>query len=767
MRARSSAIFLATVLVVLTALACARSSAERNRKLSPQELEAVVDEALVDEKNILGTIVRVDVEGGESFEVAKGYLDASRTTRLTPDTRFLVGSIGKTFTAILVLQLVEQGRLELDAPLIDHLPPEWSATLDEIEHGREMTVEQALRHRTGIADVTNSDAFWGSLVHDSARKWSPLDVLRSVRDQHQAKFRPGKAFDYCNTNYVLLGALVEHVSGRPYRELLRTNILDAVGLDHTFPVEDTLDSCESCGVPIARGYSTIDGRLNDGGGVSVDWAMAEGALVSNAADLSRFHEALRNGALFEHPDTYRRMCDRGPNDAYGLGLEVVTDPDIGLHYGHKGSFLNTRSILAYFPAQRMTVTVCNTYTAFTLAAPEDLMKSVVRHILGVTATEGSEVAFDGPALFSAASTSRISEDRPARGEWSFDLQPEWKLDAIAAEPLVQPDRVAVGANGRIVLLDRGTARVFVLGSSGALLHAFGELEDIDRVGLPFDMFVTADAIHVLYVGNTKDTIISHDGNGKALGTHELEPGISPRAFVDADRYLAVHSSTDVLNRPPNELLEMRSLSRGEGSVLGSFPAEDKLVLATILPRGRFILLEDGIELFPRLVVHLDRNTILVGRSDRYLIERIDLEGGGRLAFSIDGRERRALPPTYATARADETRIAGNRPMPADTREQFLAGYPKRQTYFTSIATDDDGLVYAFVPDVVDPHRQEIDVFSPGGEYLHHAVIELPNGFRKVAPIVIDGDHLLVLVKSDRGTHSLLRYRLRRPAVSGP
>jgi len=766
MKARLSTILLAALLVVLAAVVYLSTSNERGRQFSPRQLEAIVDEALANDKSILGTIVRVDIEGGGTYEAAAGYLDASRTTPLTPQTRFLVGSIGKTFTAVLVLQLVEQGRVRLEDRLIDHLPPEWSAILDEIQNGREMTVEQALRHRTGIADFTNSDAFWDLLVHSPTRKWQPLDVLRRVRDEHRANFRPGSAFEYCNTNYILLGALVEHASGRPYRQLLRETILDEIGLDRTFPVEDSLGSCAACDVPIARGYSTIDGRLRDGRDVSVDWAMAEGALVSNAADLSRFLAALRNGELFQHRDTFRRMSDRGPNDAYGLGLEVVDDPDIGLHYGHKGSFLNTRTIVAYFPARRMTVTVCRTYTAFSMAAPEDLMSSVVRHILGFPAVTEPEAALQGPDLFAALPSPRINQDRPAGGEWDFDPRPEWSLDRIGAEPFVRPSRVAVGAGGTIVLLDRGTARVFVLSPSGALLHAFGDVDDVARLGFPIDMFVAADTTHVLYMGNKKDTVVSYGPDGGVIGTHELERGISPRVFVDEDRYIAVHSSADVLERQPRELLELRSLSRGDSSVLGAFPAEDKLILPAILPRGRFILLEDAIELFPRVIAGLDKSSILLGRSDRYLIEKIDLEGSGRLAFSIEGRERRSLPPGYASARADEARIADDKPLPADARERFLAGYPVRQTFFTRIATDDDGLVYVFVPDILHPGRQEIDIFSPQGDYLHHAVVELPGGSKRVAPLVFDGDHLLALLESTQGAYNLVRYRIRRPTGSG-
>jgi hypothetical protein len=241
--------------------------------------------------------------------------------------------------------------------------------------------------------------------------------------------------------------------------------------------------------------------------------------------------------------------------------------------------------------------------------------------------------------------------------------------------------------------------------------------------------------------------------------------VSPRGFVNADQYVAVRTGPDVLNRPENELLELTSLKKSRGSVLGRIPAEDKLILTTMLPMGRYILLQDDIELFPRLIVHLAGDMLFLGRSDKYLIKKIDLGGRERLAFSITGRIRKPLPADYASDRADVTPVAGDQKMPEEAKVRFVAEFPQRQTHYTKIITDETGLIYVFIPDILDPGRQEIDIFSPNGRYLYHAIIESPDGLEQIWPVAFGQEHLYALVQNDEGTVSLIKYAIRKPAHS--
>lgn len=749
------------ICIVFANSGCADKSVQNEDiQYSHEQLQAVVDEYLEDKTNVLGTIVKIDIHGKESYEAASGYFDSSRTIPVKPNTNFIIGSITKVFTAVLVHQLVEKGHIQLQSPLINYLPPDWSAILKNIEYGNEITVEQALSHRSGIGDMTESEAFMKSLFFDNTKKWNSIDIMKMVQQKKEVKFKPGENFDYCNTNYILLGALIENVSGTSYRESLQKNILARIGLNNTFLVEETFGSHNDT---IAHGYSRIDDKLYDGHEIRVEWTLATGGIVSNADDLIKFYRALVSGTLFDSKETYKKMCQLvGHNESYGQGLEMKNDPEIGLYYGHSGNLLNTRTILAYFPEQQMTISICHTYDGFSMLRPESLMKSVVQSMMGYELTEDTEIEFIGTDILADTSNVIENDDMPINGDWYFDLKEEWSLSRVGTHSITLPGNLHMGDNEELCMLLRGSAKIVVLDSDGNLLYSFGGHGDGPQFEYALDFYVTSDNIHVLDMGRTGDKIKTYDKNGNHVKTYKVEAGVSPRIFVNADHYLGLRSGSNILNRPKYELLELISLKQKNGTVLAKIVAEEKIILSSILPMGRYILLEDDIEIFPRLIIHFDKNMLYLGRSDKYLIKKIDLSGKEQLAFSIKGREREALPPNFGVDRANQTRVGRDQKMPEEMKEKFVAQFPDRHTYYTKITTDEEGLIYVFVPDIMDLGKQEIDIFSPEGKYLYHAVIVLPDGLEKIKPFVFKGEHLFALVKSEEGVQKLVKYNIRRP-----
>jgi len=720
----------------------------------------VVDDYLEDASAILGAIVDIDIQGVGSWEAAGGYFDSSRTAPLEPNTRFIAGSITKMFTAVLVLQLTEEKKVRLDGPLLEYLPPDWSAMLGQIEHFDEITVEHALAHRSGLPDVVASDEFFEAAYLDTTAALTPTDVVRWVQRAGELEFRPGQDYDYCNVNYLLLGGLIEHVSGRTYRQSLQENIFDRIGLENTSLVGATFGSVDGL---LARGYTTVEGVAHDGQNVGVEWAHADGGIITTAGDLIAFSQGLAAGDLFSDANTYARMCRPvGHNDSYGLGIEIIDDPDIGRYYGHRGSFMGSRAILAYFPDDGMTIAISHNYRRFSPLGPEDLLKRVVRSLRG-EAPENVEpdLDFEGPDLLADSSNLVVNEDVPASGEWDFAPREEWSLDRLGDLPLDLVGDMDVGDDGTLYVLDRGTESVGVLDADGNLLRSFGGRNDSGGFEDPQKLFVTPRCIHVLDMVGSGDRIKTYDRRGNQLETTDVARDVSPRVFVDDDRYAAVRSGPDPSNRPPYELFELASLSGGDRSALLRFPAEDKLIVEAMVARGRYILAEDDIRIFPRLIVHFDGEMLYLGRSDAYVIRKIDLSGGVQMAFAVAGREREPLPRDYAVNLADRTEVPGGK-MTAETKERFLARFPERQTLYTRILTDERGLIYVFVPDVTDPAAQEIDIFSPDGRYLYRALLQLPGGTERIRRLEIAGEYLYALVdRAGRGTR-LVKYGILRP-----
>ena len=182
------------------------------------------------------------------------------------------GSITKTFTAAMILQQSEAGLLNLDDPL-----HRWLENFDHVDST--ITIRQLLNHTSGLHNLTNSPAFIVSVLNADSRSWSPEELISTFL--LSPRFTPGSEWHYSNTNYLLLGMILENVTGHSYPDLLRSNCLDPAGLLYTH-----LESSETSILPWVHGWSDLnfDGRPEDinsrdrSANYSAAWSA--GALVS-------------------------------------------------------------------------------------------------------------------------------------------------------------------------------------------------------------------------------------------------------------------------------------------------------------------------------------------------------------------------------------------------------------------------------------------------------------------------------------------------------
>lgn len=280
-----------------------------------------------------GAFARVSGKGGYDATVGVGTGDLATGKPVDTAGLFRVGSITKTFTAVLVLQLVAEHKVALDAPANRYLPsgvlPARSA----------VTVRELLDHTSGLYDYTE-DLLTGDTVTAYQkfryRIYRPRDLVADAV-RHGQQFPPGSRYNYSNTNFVVLGLLVEHVTGRPYASVLRGRIIEPLGLTHTrFVVpRTTIDG------PHAVGYLTDDNRANplfDATNQTASWIWSAGAAISSTADLNRFLHALTTGRLL--PPAQLAQMERtiavSATSRYGLGLREY-DLSCGVRvFGHDG-----------------------------------------------------------------------------------------------------------------------------------------------------------------------------------------------------------------------------------------------------------------------------------------------------------------------------------------------------------------------------------------------------------------------------------------------
>ncbi|MDT0167204.1 serine hydrolase domain-containing protein [Actinotalea sp. AC32] len=309
-----------------------------------------------------------DTSGGAVLAISKGgepvrFCAAGRADRagreLRRDDVFRIGSITKTFVAVLVMQLVEEGRLDLGTP-VDRLLPgvPWTTGV---------TVEQLLNHTSGVPD--HYDVLFPHVRADWDRVWTPEEVLTLV-DTRRRPFEPGTDQEYSNTNYLLLGMLLEAVTGRSWAELLEERILAPLGLTRTGTGVDGP-------VPVT-GFSSDFGIDRDSEGISyramATAAGAAGGMVSTAPDLATFFTALASGELVGR-DSLDRMTAFVPSDDgawYGLGLGLVPFPS-GDGFGHGGDIPGYQSLAAVRPESGDLVVVLTNDENFPIVDVERIL----------------------------------------------------------------------------------------------------------------------------------------------------------------------------------------------------------------------------------------------------------------------------------------------------------------------------------------------------------------------------------------------------------
>lgn len=275
--------------------------------------------------------------------LTSGRADVSSNRPVPPGGHFRIGSVTKTFTATVLLQLVGEGRVGLDDPIERYLP-------GLVPNGQAITVRHLLNHTSGIVDYLDDteavpvkgEAF---LTETRFRTFTPRELVR-IATRHEPYFAPGGGFHYSNTGYVLAGLIIEQVTGRSYAKEVERRILRPLHL------RDTSVPGTSTGIPgpNAHGYLPIkrDGqtRLVDVTRLNPSMASSAGEMLSTAADLNRFFSALLGGKLLR-PAELKVMQTGAANDGrvtYGMGLWWGPRTCGVTVWGHGGSIPGYRTM---------------------------------------------------------------------------------------------------------------------------------------------------------------------------------------------------------------------------------------------------------------------------------------------------------------------------------------------------------------------------------------------------------------------------------------
>ncbi|MEV6979433.1 serine hydrolase domain-containing protein [Kitasatospora sp. NPDC093806] len=329
-------------------------------------LDAAVQRVLT-EASVPGVIVGLSTPRGDYLK-AFGVSDKVAGIPMVTGLNTRIGSETKTFTVTGLLRLVDQGRAALDDPIGKYLTG--------VPNGDTITLRQLADMQSGLFNYSQDEDFAKALISDPQRPFTPEQLL-SYAFKHPVNFAPGARFEYSNTNTVLLGLVIEKLSGQSLRAFLKKEVFDPADLGRTvFPAGNEFPQ------PHPRGYTdqTPDGKIADSTDWNPSWAWAAGAIISDQADLRKWAKVLATGSLLT-PATQAERLKQQPSPVpdvwYGLGLFVNHG-----WIGHNGSLPGYQSVVIHLPsAQASLVVLLNTDVAYRGAEPSTLFAKAITEIV--------------------------------------------------------------------------------------------------------------------------------------------------------------------------------------------------------------------------------------------------------------------------------------------------------------------------------------------------------------------------------------------------
>ncbi|MEZ4503092.1 MAG: serine hydrolase domain-containing protein [Dehalococcoidia bacterium] len=370
--------------LIVTLLAGCSTAAQDDPQAFPPEVGAEI-QAEMDDLTAgglpPGMVVWIDAPEYR-FEGASGFADLVEDTSMPPEGAFRIGSITKMFTATVIIQLAEDGVLSLDDPLALWLPE----VADRLPYGDQITLRHLLTHTSGLFNIVEHEAYWADLFAEmdidedtgtvtlACVRRDPHDTLARYVYGNDANFEPGQSWSYSNTNYTLLGMVIEAAAHVPLAEAYRTHIYEPLGMTSTF-----LDCYEEPVIDVVHGYSGFGAEMNDVTGLHESIGWSAGGLVSTAPDLIAFARGLFGGALFDDPESLVAMTTPAPGSSYGLGITLQNE-----YMGHAGYIAGFRSVLNYAPEFDAVVVMVYNHDS---ADPEQSQRDVLNPALPLLRVE--------------------------------------------------------------------------------------------------------------------------------------------------------------------------------------------------------------------------------------------------------------------------------------------------------------------------------------------------------------------------------------------
>jgi D-alanyl-D-alanine carboxypeptidase len=308
-----------------------------------------------------GATFGVALANGESFGLAVGYSDREAKTPMKPADRMPAGSTGKTFAAALAMQLIKEAKIALDDKIEKYLGRE--AWFHRLPNAKDVTIRMLMKHTSGIVRYEFKKEFTDFLTAHPDKVWSPEDRLAYLFDE-KPPFKAGEGWDYSDTNYIVLGMIMERVTGKQFYDEARKRFIKKFHLDNTIAQEGMVMK------GVVQGYAGAgnpfggkDAMIENGRFIvnpQLEWT--GGGWASTGLDLARWAKIIYEGKAYS-PDLLPQVLDGvaapmlGREAKYGLGVIIRKTASGAATYGHSGFFPGYMTDMMYFPDKKIAVAV--------------------------------------------------------------------------------------------------------------------------------------------------------------------------------------------------------------------------------------------------------------------------------------------------------------------------------------------------------------------------------------------------------------------------
>lgn len=271
------------------------------------------------------------------FSKAYGFNDIAKKSKANKDTKYKIGSITKTFTAVVIMQLIDEKKLKLESPLTSFFP--------NVKNADKITIEALLHHRTGIPDYVNQD----SVTKEELNAPDLKEAIYTKIAKYQSSFEPNSKFEYSNSNYYLLGGIIEKITRKTYAENIEKRIVNKIGLKNTFYPKENANTSKN----ESLSYTYTNSKWEQTKESKIDLAFSAGEIISTPSDLTKFITALFQGKLLKNNSLEQMKLLK---EGYGKALFQFPFGERRF-YGHNGSIENFKSVVGFYPTENLSISL--------------------------------------------------------------------------------------------------------------------------------------------------------------------------------------------------------------------------------------------------------------------------------------------------------------------------------------------------------------------------------------------------------------------------